>query len=292
MGGSTLRESALLVGGISSSLACFVSAYNVAVHLVRTRHGSLKAYTVRILLMVPTYALEAIASIVWPGASTVLAVFRSCYEAFALFSFVQLMLAYLTLDAPSQGDGARGAIWLAFDMQNDASIPHLFPLCCLKPWAMGPEFLRRSLIGVFQYTAVMPLVTLLTGVTESFGVYLSKSGNVADWTMAYPYLSLVQNLSQCWALYSLIMFYNATSSRLKPVRPLAKFLSIKLVVFFTWWQELLIAGLVHEGLIPETDLDGDGVKTAEESATLLSNFIICIEMMVMAQGDVTGRGWW
>jgi len=230
--GSTSRDTALLAGGICTTLACFISAYTVAVHLVQTRHPSLKQYTIRIVLMVPIYALEAIFAIQHPTLATFLAVLRSCYEAFALFSFMQLMLSYLSLDAPSQGDGTRGAIWIAMDMTGDPQVPHMWPLCRAQLWPMGPIFLRRTLVGVFQYTAVMPLVTAVVGITSAAGCY--GDGEVDNWTKAYPYLALVQNFSQCWALYCLVLFYKATASRLEAVRPLAKFVSIKMVVFFTW----------------------------------------------------------
>jgi hypothetical protein len=55
-------------------------------------------------------------------------------------------------------------------------------------------------------------------------------------------------------------------------------------VFFTWWQDLLISALVHLKLIKQMDLDGTGNGTVEEVASLISNFVICIEMLVMAEG--------
>lgn len=131
-------------------------------------------------------------------------------------------------------------------MTSDSSTKHLPPLCCLEPWPSGPVFLRRVLCGVFQYTFLMPFVTLLTGLTQAFGSY-GQSGDFGNLNSAYPWLTLIQNASQCWALYCLVLFYNATASRLHGVRPLAKFLGIKMVVFFTWWQDLCIAAAVRKG---------------------------------------------
>jgi hypothetical protein len=242
-----LQHVALAVCGVCCSLGAVISGATVARHLVQTRHPSLKAYTIRILLMVPIYSLEAISAILVYDWSIVLTVFRSCYEAFALLSFVQLMLTYLSMGCPSQGDGARGAIWVALDMRGDPQVKHPFPLCCVPPWPMGPVFLRRCLVGVFQYAVLMPFLTIFTGLSTWAGVY--GEGAINDWSSSYPYLSLVQNVSQCWALYCLVLFYQATAARLAAVRPLAKFLSIKVVVFFTWWQDLGVAALVHWGAI-------------------------------------------
>ena len=42
------------------------------------------------------------------------------------------------------------------------------------------------------------------------------------------------------ALYGLIVFYALTKDELKGKRPLAKFLSIKLIVMFTFYQGLVV----------------------------------------------------
>ena len=42
------------------------------------------------------------------------------------------------------------------------------------------------------------------------------------------------------ALYGLILFYNLTKEELAGRRPLAKFLSIKLIVFFTFYQSFVV----------------------------------------------------
>jgi len=43
------------------------------------------------------------------------------------------------------------------------------------------------------------------------------------------------------ALYGLIVFYGLTKDELKGKRPLAKFLAIKLIVFFTFYQAFVVS---------------------------------------------------
>ena len=100
----------------------------------------------------------------------------------------------------------------------------------------------------------------------------------------YIYITLVNNCSQMWAMYSLVMFYYSTREELEPWRPVGKFVCVKLVVFFTWWQSLVIAilfklGLIHDIGSPEGDGFGErDAWSGSDVAKGLQNWLICVEV--------------
>lgn len=90
----------------------------------------------------------------------------------------------------------------------------------------------------------------------------------------YPYLAVVLNFSQSWALYCLVQFYGATKDELAHIKPLAKFLTFKSIVFLTWWQGVAIALLSSLGLFKSSIAQSLQLKTS------VQDFIICIEVHV------------
>jgi hypothetical protein len=115
---------------------------------------------------------------------------------------------------------------------------------------------------------------VLTFFFESIGIYGSGS---FDWRVAYPYLCFFQNISVMYALYCLVMLYHAVYEELRhPVnwRPLGKFLCVKGVVFFTWWQGVVIFYLRAHGII-----QNHGAWTSEDVANGLIDYCIVIEMI-------------
>mmetsp|Transcript_36863 Transcript_36863/g.85146 ORF Transcript_36863/g.85146 Transcript_36863/m.85146 type:complete len:454 (+) Transcript_36863:204-1565(+) len=281
-----------LIASICTVASIVITMLTITQHLLQTRQRQLRTYTIRVLLMVPIYAMEALAGLVLREWSEIFQVWRECYEAFTLFSFMQLMLSYMSCDA-SIGTKA-GAIKVALDMKNNPQIPHAWPMSlCLKPWPMGPLFLRNTLIGVFQYCATMLIVTFLSLCAWVLGIYNTDSFSLNS---AYTYLALIQSASQCWALYSLVLFYQASKTKLKPIHPLNKFICIKMVVFFTFWQAVVISFFVHVGIInageveSDTDIDQEAEYdaydtsywTTSEIANGINDFIVCVEMLGFA----------
>lgn len=86
----------------------------------------------------------------------------------------------------------------------------------------------------------------------------------------YPYLAVVLNFSQTWALYCLVQFYSVIKDKLAPIKPLAKFLTFKSIVFLTWWQGIAVAFLFSMGAFRGS--------LAKELKMGIQDYIICIEV--------------
>ena len=73
----------------------------------------------------------------------------------------------------------------------------------------------------------------VTLVLQAFDKY--KDGDFSV-TGGYLYITLIYNVSVSIALYGLFLFYEATKPVLAKHEPVLKFLTIKSVIFLTFWQ--------------------------------------------------------
>jgi hypothetical protein len=73
-----------------------------------------------------------------------------------------------------------------------------------------------------------------------------------------------------------VLIYQALKLELAPMKPLAKFICVKSVVFFSWYQSFFLGLAVHFGWVPAKDEKG------HDYALILQNFLICIEMFLAA----------
>lgn len=101
----------------------------------------------------------------------------------------------------------------------------------------------------------------------------------------YTWMTGISCVSQMFALYCLLLFYHALHEELYAVRPFAKFVCIKLVVFFSWFQSVSIGALVQLGRIDgiEDAEAGDGdAHSPQEVAEGIQNLLITMEMLLAA----------
>eukprot|EP00474_Spongospora_subterranea_P000509 CRZ00967.1 hypothetical protein [Spongospora subterranea] len=154
-------------------------------------------------------------------------------------------------------------------LRSKSQQKHIFPFNYLPLWKMGTPFFLKVEWGVLQYVAVKPLMALFSLLLGAFGVF--KAGDIA-FDAGYFYVSFIVNCSQVWAIYCLIMMYLAFAEDLAPIRPIPKMLCIKALIFFTFWQSVLIALLVSIGWL----------KGSREDVARFEDLVICMEMVAFA----------
>ncbi|KDD73924.1 organic solute transporter Ostalpha [Helicosporidium sp. ATCC 50920] len=254
---------AWFIAGIFAILATSASIYEVAMHLEHYNRPRLQIRVVRILCMVPIYALDSWLSLRFVDARFFLDPLRECYEAFVIYNFYAYLMAYLEDEF-----GDVDAYYA-----GKPQVEHLWPVKNLiRPWPAGARFFAHTKRGVLAYVIARPLCTAVSVLAAARGV-LGEGDFRGD--RAYPYLALVGSVSQTWALYCLILMYRATRDELAPLRPLSKFLVIKAVVFFSFWQSVGIALAAKLGVLHAADWS---TYDTDDTAASLQNFLICIEM--------------
>ncbi|MBA0598936.1 hypothetical protein Gorai_005178, partial [Gossypium raimondii] len=119
----------------------------------------------------------------------------------------------------------------------------------------------------WQFVVIRPVCSILMITLQTLRVYPSW----LSWT-----LTIILNVSVSLALYSLVVFYHVFAKELAPHKPLAKFLCIKGIVFFCFWQGVVLDILVAMGFIKSHHhwLDVEHIEEA------LQNTLVCIEMVV------------
>ena len=175
--------------------------------------------------------------------------------------------------------GEEGLIHILESKDNPALGQHTFPISLImETWELGEDFMLQCKHGVLQYVVFKVVATSLTLLFEFVGVY---GEGQFHWMVAYPYLVTFQNVSVCYALYCLVMLYSAVDEELRhPInwRPLGKFLCVKGVVFFCWWQGVLIFYLEAHGIIS----NAGSRWSAQDVAYGLIDYCIVLEMVLFA----------
>ncbi|KAH9757445.1 protein LAZ1 [Citrus sinensis] len=278
-------------------VALILSTYLIIEHLAAYNQPEVHAHNpfvvvqeqkflIGLILMVPVYALESFLSLLNSDAAFNCEVIRDCYEAFALYCFERYLIACLggeerTIEFMESQTIISTSSPLLEESYTFRVVEHPCPLnCILRDWRLGPEFYNAVKIGIVQYVVnftftlqmiLKMICALLAMILQTFGVY---GEGKFEWKYGYPYLAVVLNFSQTWALYCLVQFYSVTKDKLEPIKPLAKFLTFKSIVFLTWWQGIIVAFLFSIGAFRGS--------LAQELKTRIQDYIICIEMGIAA----------
>ncbi|EQC40385.1 hypothetical protein SDRG_02283 [Saprolegnia diclina VS20] len=254
------------VSGLFVLLAIFTSMRLIRNHLRHFTKPLIQRKIIGILWMVPIYATDSWLSLRFRSYALIFDMLRDCYEAYVIYLFLALMVAYL-------GEGSDERVIAILRTLPD--LPHPFPLNhCYKPIKMDKTFLRDCKMAAMQFVVLKPLTTFIAIVLEHYGLYDEGRFTIAR---GYLYLSLVLNCSITYAFYYLVLFYLALGAHLRPFNPVPKFLCVKAVLFLSYWQSVVLAFLSRFEIIHEI-----GSWTTDDVTTGIQNVLICFEMCIIA----------
>lgn len=252
-----------LVAGICSVVTVLLTAINVLRHCRNYSNPGEQRQILRILYMPPIYAIISFFSYRYFRSYTYYDLVETVYESITLSAFLLLLIEFVAATAVDH------KVTNAMARKDKKKLP--IPFCCVRYRPTKPYFMYTLKWSVLQYVVIRPLLTIIGIICQAEGVLCESGG----WslTTANAYLEVIDGVSITVALYGLIVFYALTREELTGRRPLAKFLAIKLIVMFTFYQGLVFDAL--EGRV----IHATQYWTETNIADGLNALATCIEMV-------------
>eukprot|EP00262_Sarcandra_glabra_P008390 TRINITY_DN21915_c0_g1_i1.p1 TRINITY_DN21915_c0_g1~~TRINITY_DN21915_c0_g1_i1.p1 ORF type:complete len:294 (-),score=18.92 TRINITY_DN21915_c0_g1_i1:241-1122(-) len=261
------RKTITLLGtGSCVVLAMHFTVQLLSQHLFYWKNPKEQKAIIIIILMAPIYAIVSFVGLLDIRGSeiffTCLESIKECYEALVIAKFLALMYSYLNISVSKNilPDGIKGR-----------EIHHSFPMTLFQPHTVRLDHHTLKLLKhwTWQFVIIRPACSVLMIVLQLFGLYTSW----ISWTF-----TIILNLSVSLALYSLVVFYHVFAKELAPHKPLSKFLCIKGIVFFCFWQGIMLDILASAGVIRSHHfwLDVEHIQEA------IQNVLVCVEMVIFS----------
>ncbi|XP_030928627.1 transmembrane protein 184C-like [Quercus lobata] len=257
----------ILIGStICVMLTAHFSVQLISEHLFHWKKPKEQKAIVIITLMAPIYAIDSFVGLLDFQGSKAFFMFldsvKECYEALVIAKFLALMYSYLNISISKN---------IVPDEIKGRQIHHSFPMTVFQPHTahLNHNTLKLLKYWTWQFVVIRPVCSILMITLQLVGAYPSW----VSWTF-----TIILNISVSLALYSLVVFYHVFAKELAPHNPLAKFLCIKGIVFFCFWQGIVLDILVALGIIRSHHVWLD-VEHIEEA---LQNLLVCVEMVFFA----------
>ena len=203
----------------------------------------IQRYCLRIALIVPVYLVEALLSFAVPDKGMwALELVKASYEAFALYSFLALMLAF------AGGPASLVDLWESEDRYLRGS--WIMGTCMHGTIKLDGLFLKRLVQGVIQFVIVRFLIVITVPILIARGLY--EEGKVR-FDSGWVYVAFIHNVSLWICLYSLWLFYLSTKHYLRPFSPALKFGLIKSIIFISFWQKIVLQVAVASNVVETPD---------------------------------------
>jgi hypothetical protein len=251
---------------------CFlITGVQVNRHLTNYTKPMFQSKIIMILLMPPIYAALSSLAIWLEHLHAYFLLIRDIYESVVIYSFFQLLRAYVSSYEGFILEDKK--IHVALATKGEAH--HSFPISLvtkpieLKTEEDGRRVYKQCKLGILQYVPIKFCCVFLIIMD-----FLAWS---ASETVYYICIFVV-SISVTIALYWLIFFFHVLQRELAPFKPLLKFLVIKGILFLTFWQEIILwmfsLPLQQARFLPPSH--------REAASEVLSALLVNVEMVLMS----------
>lgn len=260
-----------VLSGWCSAFATIIIFGSILMHLLNYRKPFQQRLMIRIQLIVPLFALSCYCMLVNPTsfwAKYVIEPVREIYEAFVIYTFFSLLTDML--------GGAKSIIIMT---SGRPPVPHPgFVRFLFRPLDISdPRTFLGIKRGILQYVWLKPIICFGTLFAELLGWY---DVNDLGPKSLYLWITILYNFSVSLSLYCLAIFWKILWSDLKPFNPVGKFLCVKLIIFASYWQGIILAILNVAGVLPK----GNSMEGAPNLGVSIQNALLCVELVGFAIG--------
>ncbi|CAK9439128.1 uncharacterized protein LODBEIA_P33520 [Lodderomyces beijingensis] len=255
----------------SSLASAIIILLSILMHLRNYRKPFHQRLMIRIQLIVPLFAITCYSMLINQKSAFnrfLLEPVREIYEAFVIYTFFSLLTDML--------GGERNIIIMTSGrrpVRHPGVLGYLLPPLDISD---SKTFLGIKR-GILQYVWLKPIICFSTLLFEMIGIY---NVNDMSWRSIYLWLTLIYNASVTLSLYSLAVFWKILWDDLKPFKPVGKFLCVKLIIFASYWQGVILAILNFFQLLPGSD-DNEANGSI---GVCIQNALLCVELIAFAIG--------
>lgn len=247
--------------------------FSILLHLLNYRKPFQQRLMIRIQLIVPLFAILCYSMLRDPTSvfnKFVIEPIREIYEAFVIYTFFSLLTDML--------GGAKSIIIMS---SGRPPVAHPgFLKWVLPPLDISdPQTFLAIKRGILQYVWLKPIICFGVLFLELLGWYDVNDMSVGS---LYLWFTIVYNFSVSLSLYCLAIFWKILWVDLKPFNPMGKFLCVKLIIFASYWQGVILAILNIMGVLPgNSSQDENGAPNIGVS---IQNALLCVELIAFAWG--------
>ncbi|KAE8270922.1 hypothetical protein A4X09_0g1424 [Tilletia walkeri] len=258
------HEIGWLVAGAAAAITLILSLSNVLAHAHHYTRPLEQRQIIRILLFAPIYAVVSFFGYRYFREYEYFELGEVAMEAIAISAFLILLLQYI-------GDAVED-LQAVFGQKDKTKMP--FPFCCWRYRPSKAYFLVLLKWSVLQYVLIRPLLSVAGVILQYYDLLCTQT---YSYKYGEVYLAAVDFVSISIALYGLIVLYALLKDDLDGRKPLAKFLTIKLAIFFTFYQSFVFSVLQDHGVLKPTEY-----WTSTNIANGLNALCTSVEMIIVA----------